>query len=408
MMAIPMRWAAMGVFILSLSLSFLDRQLLAAVAPMLRAEFGLTNAEYGQLVGAFFLVYALAAPGMGWMVDRFGMRVGAAVAVTVWSVAGMATGFANSFRGLMACRMGLGLGESAAIPLIGKGSGIYLDSAERGLAGGFGALGITAGSMAAPLLVGAMGVTYGWRAVFVAAGALGLLWVPVWWWTAGRAPAAPFEAGPAGAADVGARELLRDRRLWAVMLAYCLVYTPFMLWANWTTIYFVQERHLTMAEANLQFAWFPPVFSIVGGFLGGGLAFRRIRRGSAAAPARMWVSWASTPLLVAGAMIPVLESNVMAAVAIGLVYLSFQSMLSNVSILPVDLFGAGPAGLSNSFLATVAAGAQVVVAPLIGAAVDAGGFGMLCVGMSVLPVIGLGVLQAVLNREGRRAVPAAA
>ena len=291
-----MRWLAMGVFFVSCTLNLLDRQLLAAVAPSLKSEFNLTNLQYGQLISAFYLVYALAAPLAGLFIDRVGLTVSGAVGALVWSLAGTATALTHNFRGLILCRMGLGLGESAWIPLLGKANVTYLDRAEMGLAGGFGAFSIALGAAVAPLLVAALAPRFGWRSVFVVSGALGVLWVPLWWFITRRVPPrAEVESAP----HLPLPRLLRDHRLWCVVLTYCLLYTLYMLWANWTTIYFVQEHRLTQTEANARFAWFPPVFAILGGFLGGGLAFRWIRRGAAAESARMRACWFTAPLLLA-------------------------------------------------------------------------------------------------------------
>jgi len=59
---VPLRWIAIGVFVLSSSLNYLDRQLLAALAPTVRGEFQLTNQQYGLVVSAFAIVYAAVAP----------------------------------------------------------------------------------------------------------------------------------------------------------------------------------------------------------------------------------------------------------------------------------------------------------------------------------------------------------
>jgi len=399
----PLRWLAMSVLWLSFSLNFLDRQLLAAVAPALKQELHLSNTEYGKLLSAFYIIYAIAAPAAGLFIDRVGLKAGVAIATTVWSLAGAATGMAQTFRGLLLCRMGLGLGESAGIPIVGKASATYLHPAELGLAGGFGAASIALGSIAAPLVAAWMSPIYGWRSVFVFSGLLGLLWVPLWLFTSHRIPPrAVVTAEPRTAA----RQLLGDPRLWAVALAYCLVYTLYMLWANWTTIYLVQERNLTQLEANARFAWFPPAFAILGGFLGGALTFRWIRRGMGGLDARMRACWCTAPLALIGVAIPFLPSTTLAAVAIGISFLSLQSVLGNLTVMPVDLFGARPAGFSNSFLAFFAATTQVVVAPAIGAAADHLGFTVICVSVPVLPLLGLVVLQATLRRGGPRAAPA--
>ena len=389
----------MGVLWLSFSINFLDRQLLAAVAPVLKAEFQLSNTQYGELISGFYLVYAITTPLAGLFIDRAGVRVGAAVATTIWSLVSAATAMTHSLRGLLGCRMALGFGESAGIPLLGKATATYLDPAQMGLAGGFVATSISLGSIAAPLIVAAMVPRYGWRSVFIFSGILGLLWVPLWLFTSRRIP--PRAGGNAGPRP-SARHLLADRRLWGVTVAYCLVYTLYSLWANWTTIYLVQERHVSMVEANTRYAWFPPAFAVLGGFLGGTLTFAWIRRGMGAIQARMRVCWFTAPLLLAGISVPFLPGTTSAAAAIGVSFLAFQCILSGVFLIPLDLFGVRPAGFTNSLLAFVAAGTQVLIAPAIGAIVDRLGFTVICVVVPFLPLLGLGILQATL-----RATPAA-
>ena len=65
MIAGRLRWLAMFVFTLASSLSFIDRQILAALAPAIQSEFGLTLAQYGAVVSVFSIVYALTAPLAG-------------------------------------------------------------------------------------------------------------------------------------------------------------------------------------------------------------------------------------------------------------------------------------------------------------------------------------------------------
>src|SRR5215472_4729961 len=87
-----LRWIAISVALLSSTLNYLDRQLLAAAAPTLKSEFHLSNAEYGQLLAVFSIVYASTAPFAGAFIDRVGLNVGVSVAVLTWSIASAATG----------------------------------------------------------------------------------------------------------------------------------------------------------------------------------------------------------------------------------------------------------------------------------------------------------------------------
>jgi MFS transporter, ACS family, hexuronate transporter len=392
-----LRWLAVGIFLVAGTINFLDRQLLAAVAPSLKAELHLTNAQYGGLISAYSVVYAIVAPAVGLFVDRVGLNAGMSLAVFLWSIAGMATGFSSTFRGLLACRMGLAVGESTGNSGPGKATAMYLDPGELAIAGGFGATSITLGTMAAPLVAAALAPHYGWRSVFIFCGSLGFLWIPLWWFTARRIPPR-VESVTAPSIPLGT--LLRDRRLWGVTLAYALVYCLYSLWANWTTVYFVHERHLTQLEANQHFAWFPPAFAIVGGFFGGGLAFRLIRRGMGGMEARMRACWLTAPMLLATAAVPIIPSTAMAAVAIGVSFLCLQSLICNIHVLPVDLYGAPRAAFTNSLSSSASYTLQALISPLIGWVVDRFGFGPVCVIASVLPLLGLWALQVSLSAKG--------
>ena len=398
------RWLAMGVFLLALALNFLDRQLLAAIAPALKAEFHLSNAGYGELISAFYFAYAAGVPLMGLLADRVGLRISALIADIVWSLAGASTALGHGLGSLAASRAGLGFGESAGIPLVGKALGTYLDPAEMGISAGFGAIGISLGSIAAPLFAATLVPRFGWRFVFVFAGALGLLWAPSWWYVSRRA-APRLEA--LTAPDIRVTELLADRRLWALTLAYGMVYSMYMLWANWTTVYLVQDRHLSLTAANAGYAWLPPLFAIVGGFLGGGLAFRPIRAGAAPHAARVRACWLVSPLLLAGVFIPFLPGARWAALTIGAGFLAYQCMLGCLTIITVDLHGARRAGFSNSVLGCAAALMQVLLAPATGAVLDRVGFTPLCIAAPVVPLVGLILLQLSFRRRPAATAPPA-
>src|SRR5215467_2499998 len=108
-----LRWLAIGVFVLSTSLNYIDRQLLAALAPTLKSEFHLNNAQYGQVQSVFALAYACVAPFAGWFVDAVGLTIGTSISVVVWSLASAATALFTSFAGLLGCRTVLGAAEAA-------------------------------------------------------------------------------------------------------------------------------------------------------------------------------------------------------------------------------------------------------------------------------------------------------
>ena len=386
----PLRWVAVGVFVLSSSLNYLDRQLLAALAPTLRGEFQWTNQQYGLVVSAFAIVYALVAPAAGWFIDRVGLNLGAGIAVAVWSMAGSLTAWTRSFSELLACRTILGAAEAAGIPAAGKASATYLEPRELALGTAFNQVGITLGSVAAPLIVAAMAPRYGWRSTFALCGALGFLWIPLWLFTAKRIPARPVEnrSVPTHAWDV-----IRDRRIWGLALANVFVMMLYSLWSNWTTLYFVEERHLTVDQANRDFAWIPPVFATAGGFFGGVVTYRWIRAGMDVIRARMRICWISAVILLATAAVPLMPHPALAAAAISLSFFWTLAISTNVYAMPIDLFGPAHAGLGVAALTCSFGLMTAFLSPWIGGVVDRVGFAPVCVVLSAMPLVGVGLLR---------------
>jgi MFS transporter, ACS family, hexuronate transporter len=389
------RWIAMSVFVLSSSLNFLDRQLLAAVAPSMMAEFGLSNADYGMVIAAFSFTYMLMTPLAGLFVDRVGLRAGAMLSVGAWSLASIATGLTSTYRGLVGSRMGLGVAEAAGIPCASKATALYLPAREQGLGIAVGAVGVSIGSISAPLLVAALAPIYGWRSAFVVSGVIGLLWVPLWWFTSKRIP--PSGATAAGSASVSIGDVLRDGRLWGILAANILIMAVHSMWMNWTTIYFVQVHHLTPTEANRYFAWIPPIFATLGGLTGAALVLRWVHGGRKPLDARLRMVSTMTPLLLLTAIVPLMPTPALAAGAISLSFFVVMMVLANLHVIPIDLFGPGRAAFTSSLLSCSYALIQMVLSPTMGAIADSYGFQVMCVVVSVMPLLALFIVRAAVR-----------
>ena len=268
---------------------------------------------------------------------------------------------------------------------------MYLEPRELALGTAFNQVGISLGLTVAPLAAAALSPVYGWRATFIACGALGLIWVPAWWWTSRRIPAKPI--AKAGSAARLA-DLLRDRRLWGLVVSTLFIMCLYTLWTNWTTLYFVEQWHITEEHANRTFAWIPPVFSTVGGFFGGWMAFHWIRGGVDVLASRLRVCWiCAAAALASTAAIPLMPTIVLAAAAISISSFWGVCITTNLYALPIDMFGAARAGFGIAALTFSYGLMQTVLSPSIGWVVDHFGFNCVCVGMAGLPLIGVWILS---------------
>lgn len=101
--------------------NYIDRQILAAVEPSIRAAFFLPGdknalAISGVLGSAFLVTYMLVAPALGWLADRFSRWVIIGLAVIFWSFATAGSGLAPTFGTLFFTRILVGVGEGGYGP----------------------------------------------------------------------------------------------------------------------------------------------------------------------------------------------------------------------------------------------------------------------------------------------------
>ncbi|MEP6539647.1 MAG: MFS transporter [Bryobacteraceae bacterium] len=389
------RLATVGVLYLASALNYLDRNVLSALAVTLKTEFQINSEQFGYVISAFSLVYAISSPVMGLFIDRVGLTWGACVLVGLWSLAGSSTGLVGSLGGLMLCRAALGFAEAGGIPANGKAGALYLEPHNRALGLGISQVGITLGSTAAPLLATWIAARSGWRSAFVFTGVLGFVWIPIWLWAARKTqPVKPAEA----AARIPILPIIRDSGFLGLIVANMLSMTVYSLWFGWSTLFLVNVYGLSEAQANLRFVWIPPIFATLGGLLGGWLALRLIRGGMPVLPARLRISLGAAVFVLSTAAAPLLPSPALATTAISLSLFAVTCLSVNYYTIPLDLFGPSRAAFSVAALTGSFGLMQAILSPLIGKWSTVFGWSTVCFSLAALPLLSVGVLKLSLRR----------
>jgi MFS family permease len=110
-------WIALFLVGLTQAMSLLDRQILAILAPAIKADLKIGDAEMGLLFGTVFaLFYALFSLPLGRLADGWKRNRLLAACLIFWSAATGLAGFASSFATLALSRLGVGIGEAATQP----------------------------------------------------------------------------------------------------------------------------------------------------------------------------------------------------------------------------------------------------------------------------------------------------
>ena len=161
-------------------MNYVDRQVLSILKPTLQAQFGWSDGDYGNIVFAFQLAYAIFMPIAGRIIDRIGTRLGYTIAIIVWSAASIAHALARGAWSFGVARFALGAGETANFPAAIRTVSDWFPQKERSLATGIFNSGSNVGVIVAALAVPWLTTRFSWHAAFVMTGALGLLWVIPW------------------------------------------------------------------------------------------------------------------------------------------------------------------------------------------------------------------------------------
>jgi MFS family permease len=152
-------------------MNFYDRNVVGAVGERIKAEWMLSDGQLAGLSTAFILLYAVVGIPLGRLADTGSRKRMLAAGVTVWSVFTALCGLAGGFGALVACRLGVGIGEASAAPAANSLIGDLFPPARRARAISVFMLGVPAGAGASFLISGlVVQATGGWRpALFVAA-----------------------------------------------------------------------------------------------------------------------------------------------------------------------------------------------------------------------------------------------
>ncbi len=174
------RWLLLFLLVVSILVNYIDRGALSVAVPDMEMEFSLTPSHKGMLLSAFFWTYALMQIPAGWLVDRWDVKWVYAAGYLVWTIATALTGFVTGFTLLIAARLLLGIGESAAYPAISRLVVENFPEHQRGTANSLIDAGTKIGPALSILAGGLLVDQYGWRPLFIVLGVGGLVWLVPW------------------------------------------------------------------------------------------------------------------------------------------------------------------------------------------------------------------------------------
>ena len=371
------RWQICGLLFFASTINYIDRQVIGILKPTLQTEFGWSETDYGWIVFAFQAAYAIGMITSGRIIDRIGTRLGFAIAVAFWSIAGMGHALASSLTGFIIARFALGLGEAGNFPAAIKTTAEWFPKKERALATGIFNSGTNIGALLTPIAVPFLTIRYGWQTAFVATGALGFIWVAAWWFLYRRpeehrklskAELAIIQSDPPDAQTtaIPLKKLLPYRQTWAFAIGKFLTDPIWWLYLFWLPDFFNKKFTLDLKTVGLPLVVVYLATSV--GSIGGGyLSSFFIRRGWTVNAARKTAMLVCAVCVVPVIFAPQVENLWTAVAILSLAAAAHQGWSANLFTLASDMFPrravgsvvgiGGMAGAVGGMLIAVAVGA---------------------------------------------------
>ena len=154
------------VFAFGYFLSCLLRAITATLSPVLTLEFDLMAADLGLLAGGYFLGFACMQIPIGFLLDKFGPKKIVASFLLIAFIGTVSFALAQSFSGLLASRILIGVGVSACLMAPLTGYRIWFAKNQQQRANSWMLMIASLGFLSSTLPVQLLLPTLGWRWMF--------------------------------------------------------------------------------------------------------------------------------------------------------------------------------------------------------------------------------------------------
>lgn len=406
-----MRWIIVGLLFIATALSFLDRQVLSLAIIKIKDDFNMTDVEYGWVNTAFLFSYAIMFTLGGWLIDKFGTRVGLAVSVGLWSLSSAMHGMVQNAMQLGAARFFLGLGEGGAFPGAAKGVTEWFPHKERGLAMGIAIGGAALGAVIAPPMTVYMTTLFGWRGTFLATGIIGGVWVLIWLFFSSTPRKSKLISHQERAYITGGKseleikkkrtvpfkDILRTKEAQGLILIRFLLDPVFYFIMFWIPKYLSEVRGVSFERIGELF-WIPFLALGISNMIGGWASDKLVNSGLSVNKARKVIMGLAAGITMFTTLTAVSSTVGMAIFFITLFMFAHGFWITNYITITSEVFGKHATSTVVGMAGTAGAVAGMLVNPLIGKVVENYSYLPMWIVSGILYPIGFLVLLKMIPR----------
>ncbi|NGX59301.1 MAG: Hexuronate transporter [Chlamydiae bacterium] len=175
------RWVIVCLIFFITLVNFVDRSAISFVIGPLKDEFHFTDTQFGMILAAFGVGYALLTSLGGWMIDIWKPRRVWPIAAIAWSICIALLGLATGLWVFIGLRFLLGVTEGPHFPAISRSIYDWLSPKERARALSLSLVAIPLSAVVGAPITSYLVADFGWRSMFVIISAAGIIWAIAWY-----------------------------------------------------------------------------------------------------------------------------------------------------------------------------------------------------------------------------------
>lgn len=269
--AIPYKWELLIMLWFAYFLNQGDRQIYAAVLPLIKTDLGLSSAQLGLVVTAFSIVYGCLVPVGGYLGDFMKRKWIIVSSLLVFSIGTMFTGLCNGLIGLIIVRgITTGGGEAFYYPAATSLINQYHEK-TRAMAMSIHQTSLYVGIIVSGFLAAYIGENLGWRHSFFIFGIGGLLIAAYIIFRMKDTPQIKEEHGDNKRIPLKevVKGIFTKKTIWCLCIAFGLMVFVNIGYTTWMATFYHEKFGLALSTASFIAMFFHFALALVGVLVGG-------------------------------------------------------------------------------------------------------------------------------------------
>jgi len=247
----PGRWGILALIMAAQTMANVGPLGIPSIAPLIREDLGLSMAQAGSFLSAYYIGAAVMSLPAGWMADRWGVLATMVVGQAI--IAGGLFGVAGSgaFSLLTAIMVCAGAGYGMLNPTTAKAAMAWFPRRQRATAVGLKQVGLPLGGAVGALVMPPLALWLGWRStVTVPASLIAALALLTWLLYRDPPSASVAVTGTSAGGRMSLARVLANRDLWLVSISTLVFAGMQTVWMSFLVLYLTEVLRLSLVQAG--------------------------------------------------------------------------------------------------------------------------------------------------------------